>query len=93
VFNQRIKGVLDSSISLITLLEKSRFQNSNQLEHVARDFAFGLDVLWSVLCSWSMLRGMEQSKAIVHHLAKSLISGQTASHSTLSVQQLDDLFW
>jgi hypothetical protein len=111
-FNQRIQGVLASSISpslaeCCTLLEKSRSQlisfaqkNPNQLEYVARDFAFGLartlaGALLLEHASWS--GAVDSDSAAAQRwlgqrdlLAQSLVSGQTTNHSTLSVQQLDD---
>jgi hypothetical protein len=88
-------------------LEKSRSQlisfaqkNPNQLEYVARDFAFGLartlaGALLLEHASWS--GAVDSDSAAAQRwlgqrdlLAQSLVSGQTTNHSTLSVQQLDD---
>jgi hypothetical protein len=88
-------------------LEKYRSQlisfaqkNPDQLEYVARDFAFGLartlaGALLLEHASWG--RAVDSDRAAAERwlgqrdlLAQSLVSGQTASHSSLSVQQLDE---
>ncbi|XP_046461468.1 acyl-CoA dehydrogenase family member 11-like isoform X2 [Daphnia pulex] len=111
-FHQRIQGVLDSTTNpslaeCCTQLEKYRSQlisfaqkNPDQLEYVARDFAFGLartlaGALLLEHASWG--RAVDSDRAAAERwlgqrdlLAQSLVSGQTASHSSLSVQQLDE---
>ncbi len=111
-FHQRIQGVLDSTTNpslaeCCAQLEKYRSQlisfaqkNPDQLEYVARDFAFGLartlaGALLLEHASWG--RAVDSDRAAAERwlgqrdlLAQSLVSGQTASHSSLSVQQLDE---
>jgi hypothetical protein len=105
-FHQRIQGVLDSTTNpslaeCCAQLEKYRSQlisfaqkNPDQLEYVARDFAFGLartlaGALLLEHASWG--RAVDSDRAAAERWlgqrdlrAQSLVSGQTTSHSLLS---------